>query len=585
MSLISKVEQEITNYLSGEIDITPDISFNQYDTIKRIMLFQNCQYPTGNKDSLGKYKYYLDIISSRVDTEVKNIDLDTKDIFLWTDKPEQATKVFLANSELREYLKNTNQAILLNDIVETYSGLGNIVLKKVKEGYELFQPLNFFITNQAAKTLDDSAVIERHNLTATQLREKRNVWDSEAVDYALDNCGNKGFEITEQESATEDTENIYYEIYERNGEITVAEYKEAKGLTPAEGDDERYMLAKVIFAGLTKDSSTGQKVLFCEGFNKMSDVYVEAHRGRYEGRWWRKGVYELLFDIQIEANAIGNYVIRALEFGAKQWFWSPDNLVHQNILTDMQQGDIVKASNIGRIPSEMRDISSYIAKWNLLMSLADKLTNSYEVAQGESLPSGTPFRLGAMLNINANKLFDFLREKLGLALQQAYQNWIIPDLLKQLKTKEILRLTDDPEYMVKYKQMLVDSWYVLNLPSLPVHTPEMADILKQGVMEKLNKQDEFYIGLENGMWKEFKPTLTVVITGENVNIQVENQKYLTFIPLEPDPRRRSALVEKLYAINGVDISGFPKTPEEQMMQPVSAPAPRVPMATQREGVV
>lgn len=585
MPLLKTIETEIQNYIGGEIDISPDVTFSQYETIKRIILFQNRTYPTGNVDSQGNYKYYYDIISPRIDNEIKNIDFDTKNIFLYSDKKEDSTKVFLANSKLRDYLKDSEQAVKLNDAVEMFSGMGNVVFKKLKEGYELWNPLNFFVINQAAKTLEDTKVIERHILNATQLMKKKDIWDSDTVDLVIKNCGNKGFELTENESTTEDTETQYYEIYELNGQISIEEYKEAKGEEILEGDDEKYMLAKVIFAGLDGKAGEGDEqakyILFADEIKKMSDVYVEVHRGRYQGRWFRTGLYETLFDIQIRSNAIGNEIARALEFGGKQFFWSPDSLIYKNIMTDMQRGDIVQTSKIDRIPTEMRDISNYIQEWNLWVQLADRLANSFEVSQGESMPSGTPFRLGAMLNINANKLFDFIREKLGLGLKEVFANWIIPDLLKDLKASEVLKLTDDPEYIKRYKEILVDSWYMNNLLSIGAHTPEMAMLLKQGVMEKLNKEEGFFIDLEKGMWKDFEPELNVVITGENVNIEAENTRDISFIQLEADPIRRTALLEEIYARNGKDISTLPKSAPENI-QPVNTQGRSQPVQTEAQ---
>jgi hypothetical protein len=72
-------------------------------------------------------------------------------------------------------------------------------------------------------------------------------------------------------------------------------------------------LARIIFAGLNKNGKGEKPVLFYEKLiGKMSDYYIYAHFGKYERRFWRTGIYEILFDYQIRANEIGNDIARVL---------------------------------------------------------------------------------------------------------------------------------------------------------------------------------------------------------------------------------------------------------------------------------
>ena len=184
----------------------------------------------------------------------------------------------------------------------------------------------------------------------------------------------------------------------------------------------------------------------------------------------------------------------------------------QNILTDLQNGDVVRTSSLVSVDTRMVGIDQLIADWNRLMVLADQLANSYEVVTGESSPSGTPFRLAAQQNLNANKLFDFIREKLSIAFQEVIEEWILPTLLKDLKTKEILRITSDSGVLNRYYEVIVDNWYVRNLLSFPPHDDEMAKELKMDKFQELMQNKEAVVDLEKEMWKDFKPRVRVTIT-------------------------------------------------------------------------
>ena len=100
------------------------------------------------------------------------------------------------------------------------------------------------------------------------------------MEEVLKNCGNKMFNATER-ALSKDTTTKYYEIYERNGEISEKDLLEAQGKGTS-GDENKFVNAKIIVAGLKKGDKGEKYVLFAEEIKRKP--YTEAHRGRYEGR-------------------------------------------------------------------------------------------------------------------------------------------------------------------------------------------------------------------------------------------------------------------------------------------------------------
>ena len=560
MRVFKIIEQEVKDYITEQVEIFEGYNFSQYKLIKRIVYYQNQVYPKGKLDSHGNYKYWFDIISPRIDSEVKNIDFDTKDIQVYSDSDKDSARVLIANGFLKEWLKNTGQGEKINEIVEDGSGWGNVIFKKIKGGYEICDIRNVFVINQTAKSLNDSPVIERHILTQSDLREKEGIWKN--IDNVIKSCGGKLFSSTLSENPKE-TENPYYEIFERNGEISQEDLFEAMGKSG--GSPDKYVLAKIVVAGMKKKGNKKdiKYILYADTIPYMP--YKEYHRGRFQGRWFRVGMYELLMDIQTRSNEIGNQIARGLEWSSKTIFRSKDKVIAQNVLDDLSSGDIIRSEDLSQVQVRMQGLDQLIADWNRLMQLADKLSNSYEVVTGETLPSGTPFRLGALLNQNANKLFDFIREKLTLSLQSLVEEWVLPDLLKDLKAKDVLRITGDDEWLSRYYEILVNSWYVRNLIVIGPHSLEEANFLKMGKLQELLKSKEATIDLEKGYWREFKPRIGINITGERVALMAELETLANFINLESDPVRRTALIELAMKKKGIDIAKLPKsTPEQQL---------------------
>src|SRR5205807_1145211 len=131
-----------------------------------------------------------------------------------------------------------------------------------------------------------------------------------------------------------------------------------------------------------------------------------------------------------------------------------------------------------------------IEEWNIVQQHANDLANSSPIVTGEGLPQRMPFQVAALLNQNANKLFDYIRQKLAIPYSQIFQEWIIPEQIADMKAKDVLRLTGDPAILDRLYQMIVDDWYVSNLLAIGPHGQEIADTLKAQKLDELKNKPE-----------------------------------------------------------------------------------------------
>jgi len=551
MSIIQKIRSEIEDYITNSVDISEGHKFNQYKLVKRISLYQNQVYPKGKVDIQGNYKFWYDITGPRVNSEVKNIDFDTKNISYYSDIDEDYLGILLLNCGLKDWLDKTGQANRINEFIEYTSSWGNCVWKKVKGDYEKFDLRNLYVLNQTAETLEDSDVIERHEMTQSDMREKIGIWKN--VEEAIKTCGNKTFKPTERSTDSQATSPMY-EVYERNGYVSTKELMEAQ--KKKGGKDDQYVLAKIIVCGMGS-SGTGSQILYAEEINKKP--YKEAHRSTYKGRWFREGLTELLFDCQTRANEIGNQIARGLEWASRTIFRTTDSLFVQNMLTDLKSGDVIKSKDLVQVETRMQGLDQLIADWNRNIEVANQIANSYEVVQGAESNSGTPFRLGALQNQNANKLFGFIRQKIGESFADLIEEWIMPDMIREMNGKKIIELTGDSSYLDKFLEVKANAWYVNNLLSLPPHSSEEATAWKQEKIKQWKQDNKSLVENDNELFKGMKPRVRVDITGEGLNVITELETLANFIQLEQDPIRRSALIELAMKKSGVDVSKLPKT--------------------------
>lgn len=561
-SLVSRIETSIDNYLSKTIELSEGVKYSQYETIKRIYRFKNRALEDKINPDLS-YNYYYDIISPRTDSEVKNLRFDTKHVLVFSRNPRKDfSAVFLANASLKEWMAENGEDEKLKAAVEEFSANGNIGFKKVKGGYEIVDALNTYITNERAENIDDTDIIERHEMTASQL-VSMDAWDKDEVQETIKNCGNKSFSATLKTTSIDST-NKRYEIFEFTGEISEAEYYELIG-SEVEGSNDKYFLAKVILGGLKKGGDGKRNVLFIDELKgKVSDHYIYAHRGRYEGRFWRVGMYELLFDHQVRANEIGNQLARGLDWASKVIFHSTDSTLLMNIRADLENGDVIIGKDMAQINVRMQGLDQLIADWNRLLSDADRLSGSFEVVRGEALPSGTPFRMGLLIDQNAGKMFVMLRQKLTLPYKRVFRQWVLPELVKHLKGKDIFRLVGEVDLMDQLREILVESWYIQNLVTIGPHTKEVAAALKADKLDQLRKVDPVIENTKE-IWEGVLPRLFVTITGENSDIQDQIQDLQALIQLETDPDRIAWIMDMMYKARGIPI---PPKKEEQPPDPL-----------------
>src|SRR3990167_7342410 len=378
MRIVQKIKGEITSYTTRAITIGKNHTFSQYRAVNDIALFRNQKYQNGKTDTQGNYRYWFDIIQPKVNDEVKNVDFDTGNVFLHSDAPNDAVAVFILNANFKQWMRDTGQGENINEAEEAGAAEGNVVWKKTENGYELMDLRNLCIVNQTAKTLKDTAVIERHNLTQSDLRKMKGVWKDDVINKVIEECGDKTFGALYNSPVKEEVSSKNYEIFERNGEVSTKELYEAQGVLESEngGSEDEFVLAKIVCAGI--GSKEGKEyILFAEEIDEMP--YREYHRGPYKGRWLREGLVELLFDIQIRINRVGNEIAQGLAFASKILFRSQDLKTFQSALTDMMNGDILKSADFQQVEVRMNGFDQLVNEWNRLLELANRVSSSFEI--------------------------------------------------------------------------------------------------------------------------------------------------------------------------------------------------------------
>lgn len=533
--------------------------FNQRETIALTDLYYNSQFESGQLDEAGKLKMFMNIGKFRTDVASKQIDIDTKDFTFTPDPYADPWTAYFLQKDFHEWAKDSVLDALINECVDALPKYGTVVLKKV--GQELsFTPLQNLKNEQTAKSLKTAKyVIEEH--------PDMSLWEMQDM---------KGWETKDLSMQWDET----LTVYERYGRVPLAWLKKHNGEEIMEGDERRSVDALVI-AAFTKDAKgkeNGVHVFFAEQITDRP--YRECHWSRQHGRWLGIGVMEDLFQNQKAKNIIINLIRKSMQWSAKRGFQSANtDLAGKSLVDDFRDGEIVEVGmngEIREIPMSAKTNADFQVFLSEFERNSDQKAFTYEVATGEGLPGGTPFRLGVILSNAVNSYYALKREKLGIFLKEAVSDFMIPQFLKDMdnEDKVLALFSDEPGYEV-IKAAAMD--YVKS------EACRISLLAGQGVdantiaaaIQPYEAVNVFFKSKKKGDYKTAKYKFDFTITGENNDLEKKLQSLSTLYQIwsSQGDSRAEAVLARMAALGGESISAFgPKAP------PAANPAQPTPTA-------
>lgn len=525
--LVGTYEQD---FLTRTAKIVDGYEFNQLDTIKRIHLYYASRFESGNSDDQG-HKYFYNISKPRVKNAVKNLDIDTKDIQIRSINGKHYAEALIMRRDVQNWMTERKMGQLLNRMVESFPVFGHVVLKKTGgDGIFDLVDLRNLKCDKTADKLEESWVIEDHYYTPTELRAKKDVWNADEIEEAIRSFTDSGKENYVDNSNDEDRgEAQYIHVREFYGHVN-------EELLMDEGDEfpeeESHILAQFILV-LAEGTDKAGLILHK---SKIKEIpYKDLAYDKVDGRWMGRGVVEDLFEMQMMKNEEINQMMLAERLANMIFLQTRDETMARNVLTDLVNGDILNVkSELTRISTEVRNNGGNQIISNEINDLANQLTNSFEVMTGDGLPSGTPFRLGALMNQNANKLFDFIRENLGLLLQDVFEEWVLPELEKDLNKEHVLQLLDQEEIewfnekLKKNKVWDATKKYIMDEGRLP--SQEEVTVATTLLEEQIDSKDATFLEIPKDFY-DFEKKVEVIITGERQDDGVDMATLGTILQL------------------------------------------------------
>lgn len=542
--------------------------FNHVETLKKIDAYYGGKFVSGSKDSAGFSKYFYNIVKPPCDIATKFIDLDTKDIMLVSDRPDDEKRVWFMQRDLKQWMKENGIGKLLNEIGFDYPKYGTVVVKRNKNEWKKVNIQNLRMDPAATALEDDSAfVYEVLRMTARDI--KKMPWNPDEVKRLL-----------------ESKESFYtvYECYDvqDDGKKWKRSFK-ADFLNARSGN--AYQRTPESQINLQADYTTGVTLFEDE---KDDIPYRELHWERIPGRWLGVGYVEYLFDNQVRMNEMVNVKAKGLFFTSLKVFQTRDDTVARNILTGVENGDILKVqSEVTPVSMEERNLGAFTQEEGRWDKNTEQKTFSFDIARGDDLPSNTPLGVARLSAGMVASYFELKRENFGLFVKDVILQDVIPTFVNDTSEAHLLKFLGSDGEIEKLYEAITDAQvrnavvdHVLKNATVP--TPEDVAMEKEKFAAQLKKKKDLFIEIPKAFYKNAEYHIDIIVTGEQVDVGARMQTLqtlMTILASNPmilqDPAAKSVLF-KLMEFAGVSpvdlnllgdkVSQIPQLPQGQQQQ-------------------
>lgn len=475
--------------------------FSQEDTLGLIDFYTNSKFESGDTDSEGQQKIFLNGCTFRAEVASKQVDIDLANYNFIPETYDSVYSTILMRRRFRDWAKDNFYGEQINEMVERYPKYGTVVTKTVGKEAQVV-PLKTLFNQPDAKSLKTGRFCgEIHeNMTLSDMQEFPD-WDLSGV--------NLGFDETET-------------VHERYGRVPLDWYNKKKGLPVQAGYEKRtvYVMAIIVLESKSK-SQKGEddgKLLFLE---EAECPYEEVHWRRQDGRWLGIGVVEENFENQKARNMVENFRKKNLQWSGKKIFVNTGEEVSQNLVSEVKDGQVLNLGMNGQL-TVLNTASVGSAEYENALTAyernSDQKAFTYEVATGEGMNSGTPFRLGVILSDAVNSYFGFKREKLGLFLKRVYIVQILPIFKKENRKEQTMMLSRTAEEYKDLQQAIKN--YLTNRAIVEaILAGKEVDQNILAVGDQIDSLPSIQIDIPKGFWDEVQYTTTLEITGEEVDVQ------------------------------------------------------------------
>ena len=528
--IIGVVSGEKVSWEDAQVFVTETDAYLMRKVIDKSRRYYMGVFESQFDEVTGERKTWIPMTEHSVESVVKSIDLDTKDVLVTASNPSAVPVVPIIRAALSELFDEIKFGQLLNDISRVLARDGTVVIKsylyrnpktgKKEIRSDIVDLLNIWI-DPSAKSIQDTSIIERSLMSMAEVEEYRGTWDN--IDYVP--YSNQISRIWDMQSDSTLEEIPYTEIWERWGKIRKS------WVTGKKKDIDTWEEGHIVTAGLG-----GPQVVLYIRLNPRDDgikPYEECQYKKITGRWYGRGVPEMLFSLQEYLNLIintrkaNNMVLQNGMFLIRK-----GSGITPDMLSSITAGGGLPVTNINNDIKQLnvQDFrqSSYVDEDRIYL-MADRVTSAFDITRGEVGKASASATATLSRERNIRDSFVLVQENVGFLIERLIMNHYIPLMKEMMDANHIIRVTGDADALSFIDQTIVDNRlnsFVKKEMSKTGFRPSQNDIQKflfdqREGLKKMGKQR--FIKYFSELFDE-KVTIDVHVTDEKFNKVVAAQQ-------------------------------------------------------------
>lgn len=480
------VRKQESDFNSGKTTISKYVKLSLKEDLDKIDAYSNSKHVSGPVDSLGRPKPFFNIVTAAMNIWYRATDIDRANIKIRATKSSDHILSVLYNVHLQEWMKTANFGVFLNQWGRTLAKYGSAILEFVeKDGKLVPSVLDWNTLIVDSVRLDNAPIIKKLYLTPSQLRKNKN-YNKDAVKALLDTLTTR----KTSDRMNKDDKADFIELYEVHGELSLAQYKMAKGEEVEDGDDDVFFqqVHVVSFTKAQQVKNGKEYDDFTLYVGKEDNPHMITHLIEEDGYILANGAVKSLFQAQQWVNHNEKAIRDQLDLASKLIFQSADEtFVGKNALTSIEQGDILRHQPnmpLTQVANNSHDITALQNDQTNWKNQSMEVTSTPDAVRGNTMPSGTPAILAEQLAQQSSSLFEIMTENKGLAIEEMMTRFILPFLDKKMDTSEEIMATLSNEGIKE-----IDEMYIPNEAVRRYNEYAKETVLSGGIPSPYNPQE------------------------------------------------------------------------------------------------
>lgn len=586
---INIVDRERVNWEEAVSFITPKVAFRMRELIRILRKNYWGVFDVPIDKTTNREKIWINLAMSIVETWVKNIDMDTKDINFIARNPDGYDITELTRLVVKDYLDkmyfgetldaDERQVLIDGTVVwKTWEdkSSGKVVLKR-----RTIDLLNFYIDPTEENIQTAFRVTERGIFLASDLRYMTgwtNTTNAKGGDLPGSQVLNRADGSRRSNFGTKMT-GEYRDVWECWGKIPkklITRDYEAE-------DAEELVDGHIVVSGLEAPEPTMHLVELNDRTDKFGNTikpYEEWRCAKITGRWYGLGVIERILALQEYLNIIVNIRINK-------------HYVSQLGLFKIRKGKGITPQMLSRLSAngaiqltDMDDIepldvpgddgTSYKDE-EVIKYWSQQISSAMPVSNGEIMPASATATANMLANAGAKTAYTLFKEGMGLFLERWIDRGALPVIAKTIGEGDLLRITREDDRFDELVQRIALNRVADTLENGKI-IPSKKELLEaiQKEEEKMMKNPVIFVKAVQQVVADAVDT-KVHITNEDLDSSATIDNIMNLMKIPPE-QRDDDMVRQVFDLMGLSVPR--KDVSKQLGQMQGQPQPGQPAPQQ-----